>query len=49
MDDLESLVRLNLSGMVGSALLRRLREQFELSRIHRLSPRELERVRGSGR
>ncbi|HVE42724.1 MAG TPA: DNA-processing protein DprA [Planctomycetota bacterium] len=48
MDDLESLVRLNLSGMVGSALLRRLLEQFELSRIHRLSRRELERVEGIG-
>jgi DNA processing protein len=48
MEELESLVRLNLSGMVGSALLRRLREQFELARIHRLSHRELERVEGIG-
>lgn len=48
MDELESLVRLNLSGMVGSALLRRLLEQFELTRIHRLSRRELERVPGIG-
>src|SRR5258706_5476609 len=48
MDDLESLVRLNLSGMVGSSLLRRLLEQFELGRIHRLSRRELERVPGIG-
>ncbi len=48
MNDLECLVRLNLSGMVGSALLRRLLEQFDLSRIHRLSRRELERVEGIG-
>jgi len=48
MDELESLVRLNQSGMVGSALLRRLCEQFELTRIHRLSRRELERVPGIG-
>jgi DNA processing protein len=48
MDELESLVRLNLSGMVGSALLRRLLEQHELTRIHRLSRRELERVPGIG-
>jgi len=47
-DELESLVRLNLSGMVGSSLLRRLREQFELTRIPRLSRRELERVPGIG-
>jgi DNA processing protein len=48
MDELESLVRLNLSGMVGSSLLRRLCEQFDLTRIHRLSRRELERVPGIG-
>ena len=48
MDELETLVRLNLSGMVGSSLLRRLREQFELTRIPRLSRRELERVPGIG-
>lgn len=48
MDELHSLVRLNLSGMVGSSLLRRLREQFDLTRIHRLSRRELERVPGIG-
>ncbi|MBI3854483.1 MAG: DNA-protecting protein DprA [Planctomycetes bacterium] len=48
MDVLESLVRLNLSGMVGSSLLRRLLAQFELPRIHRLSRRELERVPGIG-
>jgi DNA processing protein len=47
-DELETLVRLNLSGMVGSSLLRRLREQFELTRIPRLSRRELERVPGIG-
>ena len=35
MDELESLVRLNLSGMVGSSLLRRIREQYELSRVER--------------
>jgi DNA processing protein len=48
MDELESLVRLSLSGMVGSSLLRRLREQFDLARIHRLSRRDLERVPGIG-
>ena len=48
MDELESLVRLNLSGMVGSALLRRLCEQFDLTRIHRLPRRDLERVEGIG-
>src|SRR6185436_16985180 len=48
MNDLESLVRLNLSGMVGSVLLRRLCEHFELSRIHRLTRRDLERVPGIG-
>jgi DNA processing protein len=48
MDDLESLIRLNLSGMVGSALLRRLCEQFELTRIQRLSRAERERVEGIG-
>jgi DNA processing protein len=48
MTDLEILVRLNLSGMVGSSLLRRLLEQFELPRIPRLSRRELERVPGIG-
>ena len=48
MTDLEILVRLNLSGMVGSSLLRRLREQFELARIPRLSRRDLERISGIG-
>lgn len=48
MDELESLVRLNLSGMVGSALLRRLLEQFDLTRIPKLSRRDLERVPGIG-
>jgi DNA processing protein len=48
MNEMESLVRLNLSGMVGSSLLRRLREQFELERIPQLSRRELERVEGIG-
>ncbi|MBV8881055.1 MAG: hypothetical protein JO332_13890, partial [Planctomycetaceae bacterium] len=48
MDDLEILVRLNLSGMVGSSLLRRLLEHFDLKRIPRLSRRDLERVPGIG-
>ncbi len=48
MNELESLIRLNLSGMVGSALLRRLRERFELAEIHRVPRRELERVPGVG-
>jgi DNA processing protein len=47
-NELESLVRLNLSGMIGSSLLRRLLEQFDLARIHRLSRRDLERVPGIG-
>jgi DNA processing protein len=48
MDDLECLVRLNLSGMVGSSLLRRLLEHHELRRIPRLSRRDLERIPGIG-
>ncbi len=48
MDELETLVWLNLSGMVGSALLRNLREAYPLSQISRLSRRELERVPGIG-
>jgi DNA processing protein len=48
MNELESLVRLNASGMVGSALLRRLRERFPLEEIHRLSRPHLERVPGIG-
>ena len=45
---MESLVRLNLSGMVGSSLLRRLRERFELASLHRVSQHDLERVPGIG-
>ena len=48
MTELEILVRLNLSGMVGSSLLRRLLEHVELARILRLSRRDLERVPGIG-
>jgi DNA processing protein len=48
MDDLECLVRLNLSGMVGSSLLRRLLEHHELSRIPRLTRRDLQRIPGIG-
>src|SRR5689334_15754370 len=48
MNDLEILVKLNLSGMVGSSLLRRLLEHFDLNRIPRLSRRDLERVPGIG-
>jgi len=48
MDDLECLVRLNLSGMIGSSLLRRLLEYHELRRIPRMSRRELERIPGIG-
>lgn len=48
MTELEALVRLNLSGMVGSSLLRRLRERFEPGRIDRVPRRELERVPGIG-
>jgi len=48
MDELEILVRLNLSGMVGSALLRRLRERHAIEEIPRLSLRHLERVPGIG-
>ncbi len=48
MSDLEALVRLNLSGMVGSALLRRLLEAAPLDRVHKLGARELERIPGIG-
>ncbi len=48
MTELEALVWLNLSGMVGSALLRRLRERFELADLRRASRRDLERVPGIG-
>jgi hypothetical protein len=46
MTELEILVRLNLSGMVGSSLFRRLLEHIELPRIPKLSRRELERGPG---
>jgi DNA processing protein len=46
--ELEILVRLNLSGMVGSALLRRLKERFELGDLPRVPKCELERVPGIG-
>ncbi len=48
MTSLETLVRLNLSGMVGSALLRRLEERFGPRDLHRVSRRDLERVPGIG-
>ncbi|HXG59922.1 MAG TPA: DNA-processing protein DprA [Planctomycetota bacterium] len=48
MTDLEALVWLNLSGMVGSALLRRLRERAPLGELRRLSRRDLERIPGVG-
>src|SRR5436190_22675261 len=48
MNELEILVRLNLSGMVGSSLLRRLLEHFELRRVPALSRREPQRVPGIG-
>lgn len=48
MDELESLVWLNLSGMVGSALLRRLKEAYPRADPRRLSRRDLERVPGIG-
>jgi len=46
--DLETLVWLNLSGMVGSALLRRIRERFGGADLRRLGARDLERVPGIG-
>jgi DNA processing protein len=46
--ELEALVWLNLSGMVGSALLRRLRERFDLAELPRVPRRDLERVPGLG-
>jgi len=46
--ELEALVWLNRSGMVGSALLRRLRERFELTDLPRIARRDLERVPGIG-
>ena len=48
MTPLDSLVRLNLSGMVGSALLRELRGRVDLARLDRLSEAELRRVPGVG-
>ena len=42
------LVRLALSGMVGSALLRELRRHADLERIHLLSDAQLRRVPGVG-
>ena len=47
-NETETLVWLNLSGMVGSALLRRLRDAYALAELPRLSRRELERVPGIG-
>ena len=40
----ESLIRLNLSGMVGSALLRELRAHADLKKLDRLSE-AMERLR----
>ena len=48
MTELEALVRLNLSGVVGSALLRTLREHLDLSRADRWTEAELRRVPGIG-
>lgn len=48
MTPLGILVRLNLSGMVGSALLRALRTHIDLARLDRLSEAELRRVPGIG-
>lgn len=48
MTELEALVRLNLSGVVGSALLRRLREHLDLSRLDRCSETVLRRIPGVG-
>lgn len=48
MTGLETLVWLNLSGMVGSSLLRRLRERFGRTDLERVPARELERVPGIG-
>ena len=48
MTHLETLVWLNLSGMVGSSLLRRLRERFGLADLRRVPSRDLERVPGIG-
>lgn len=48
MSDLETLVWLNLSGMVGSSLYRRIRERFGGMDLRRLGARDLERVPGIG-
>jgi DNA processing protein len=48
MTELETLVWLNNSGMVGSALLRRLRDAFPLTDLHRFPRRDLERIPGIG-
>lgn len=48
MSPLETLVRLNLSGMVGSSLLRALRAHADPGRLDRLSEAELRRVPGIG-
>lgn len=48
MNELESLVRLNLSGMVGSALLRRIRERTPLEDVWKLSRKDMERIPGIG-
>jgi DNA processing protein len=47
-DELETLVWLNLSGMVGSALLRRFKEAGVMASLPRLSRRDLERIPGIG-
>ncbi|HYE98712.1 MAG TPA: DNA-processing protein DprA [Planctomycetota bacterium] len=48
MTELEALVRLNLSGVVGSALLRRLREHLDLARLDRVTETALRRIPGLG-
>ena len=45
---LEALLRLNLSGMVGSALLRAIEAQAGLAKVDRLGEAELRRVPGIG-
>lgn len=45
---IEALLKLNLSGMVGSALLRELRRAVDLAKLDRLSEAELRRVPGVG-
>src|SRR5688572_19125386 len=48
MTAIEALLKLNLSGMVGSALLRELRRAVDLAKLDRLSEAELRRVPGIG-